>query len=164
VDGRINRWAVALVARRMGCRQSVHQRTRGEPPESRPPCYGAARVVRCAPPCHEAMPISDAQPSAGAALISGSLARSILVGFVHPVPPVLPFVRLIVPKNQQGRCVDGQRERLLLRQTPCHRDDRASRLSGRSRSARAVGSLGLGPKSEASATGWLTGSLGLASR
>ena len=62
------------------------------------------------------MPISDAQPSAGVALISGSRARSMLLGFEHPAPPVLPLVRLIVPKNQQGKCVDGQRKRLLLRQ------------------------------------------------
>jgi hypothetical protein len=53
------------------------------------------------------MPISDAQPSAGVALISGSRTLSISVGFVHSVPPVLPLVRLLVPKNQQGRCVDG---------------------------------------------------------
>jgi hypothetical protein len=30
--------------------------------------------------------------------------------------PVPPLVRLIVPKNQWAKCVDGQRERLLLRQ------------------------------------------------
>jgi hypothetical protein len=36
--------------------------------------------------------------------------------FEHPVPPSSIPRRLIVPKNQWAKCVDGQRERLLLRQ------------------------------------------------